>query len=826
MVNGELLALAKQAGSRNTTHTVESFKQALVDNLYHMRGQGAYTASPNDVYMALAYTIRDILSERFRRTIDRYVEQRPRFVYYLSAEYLPGQQITQNLLYTGMTEVARQALKELNWDLDRLIELETEPALGNGGLGRLAACFFDSMANLNIPSVSYGINYEFGIFQQSFMDGWQVESPDEWLYYGNPWVFTQTDNRVTVGFGGCTEHNVDENGRYTVRWVPATTLLGEPSHMFVPGQQNETVNMLRLWRGRASKEFDFQLFDVGDYARAAEQKIYSENISKVLYPNDNTPQGRELRLKQEYFFAACSLRDIIRRFLSFENQWQRFPEKLVIQLNDTHPVVVIPEMMRLLVDEYRLGWDEAWSITTRSFAYTCHTLMPEALEKWPVGLFESLLPRHLEIVYEINQRFLAEVAARFPGDDDRLRRISIIEEGPEKLVRMAHLASVGCFSINGVAELHTELLKKTVLHDFYEMWPEKFNNKTNGVSPRRFVQIANPRLTRLLNETIGESWQRSLEDLSLLEAYAGQADFRAAWQNVKRANKLALAAVIARKTGAAVDPTSMYDVMVKRLHEYKRQMLKALHIVALYNRILADPDLDIFPRTFIFGAKAAPGYREAKLIIKLINSIAETINKDPLVKDRLKVAFLPNLNVTLGEKIYPAAELSEQISLAGKEASGTGNMKFALNGALTIGTLDGANVEIRRLVGPENFYLFGLSAEEVAEIKAQGYQPNDWYRRSPELAAALDTISRGVFYRSDPGLFQPLIDALFVRDEYMIMADFPSYLAVQDQVDRDYRDRDDWTRRSILNTARSGHFSSDRTVQQYSEEIWKVKPVN
>lgn len=814
--------MARQIGNGRSDYSVEAFKQALVNNLYYARGQGAYTAGKYDIYLALAYTIRDYLVDRWRKTIDRYVETRPKFVYYLSAEYLPGKQITQNLLYTGTEEIAKQALSELGYDLDELINLEPEPALGNGGLGRLAACYFDSMATLNVPSIAYGIHYEFGIFKQDFKDGWQVESPDDWLYYGNPWEFPQPDNRVEVGFGGHTEHVVDKDGRLSIRWVPEETILGEPTHVLVPGYKTETVNMLRLWRAKASNEFDFQLFDVGDYSRAAEKKIYSENISKVLYPNDNTPQGRELRLRQEYFFVACSLRDIIRRFFTFDNDWHCFPDKVVIQLNDTHPVVVIPELMRLLLDEYQMGWDEAWEITRRTFAYTCHTLMPEALEKWPVKLFERLLPRHLEIIYEINQRFLDEVREQYPDDPDRVRRVSIIEEGPEKTIRMAFLASIACFSINGVAELHSNLLERLVLRDFYSLWPEKFSNKTNGVSPRRFIHLANPRLTELITRKIGDNWQTDLEGLRGLENFVSDPAFCQEWRQVKYQNKVDLAALILERTGIEVDPNSMFDVMVKRLHEYKRQLLKALHIVTLYNRLRDNPNLEIVPRTFIFGAKSAPGYRMAKLIIKLINSIGDVINADPMVHGRLKVAFLPNFNVTLGEKIYPAADLSEQISLAGLEASGTGNMKFALNGAVTIGTLDGANIEIREKVGAENFFLFGLTAPEVLAIKSKGYSPISEYHKNAELRAALELIASGYFSQGDPGLFRPLVDELLYKDTYLHLADYAGFIERQDEVDQAFRNPEVWTRMSILNAARCGFFSSDRAIRQYCEEIWKT----
>ncbi len=818
-------SLSAQAVSDRIFRTVAAFKQALADNLYYTRGQAAPTATLEDVYAALAYTVRDYLVDRWQRTVATYLQGRPKFVYYLSAEYLPGQQITQNLLYTGTTDLARQAVAELGFDLDQLLAMEPEPALGNGGLGRLAACYMDSLATLDIPSVAYGIHYEYGIFKQSIRDGWQVEGPDDWLYYGNAWEFPQPDALASVGFGGHTEYVNDAQGGFHVRWIPAETILGEPSHILVPGYETGSINLLRLWRGRASHEFNLQMFDVGDYTRAAEQKTYSENITKVLYPNDTTPQGRELRLKQEYFFACCSLQDITHRFLAFNAGWHEFPDKAVIQLNDTHPVVAIPELMRVLLDEQGLGWDEAWNITSHSFAYTCHTLMPEALEKWPVDLFERLLPRHLEIIYEINQRFLQDVRTRFPHDEERVRRMSLIEEEPERMVRMAYLATVGSFSINGVAELHSRLLRDNVLHDFYELWPEKFNNKTNGVTPRRFMRLANPRLSELISSRIGAGWLHDLQCLQELEPCAEQADFRQAWREVKHQNKAALTAVIRERTGIVVSPDTLFDIMVKRLHEYKRQLLKVLHIITLYNRLCARPELDIVPRTFVFGAKSAPGYQMAKSIIKLINSVGEVVNQDRQIADRLKVVFLPNFNVTLGEKVYPAADLSEQISLAGLEASGTDNMKFALNGALTIGTLDGANIEIRERVGAENFFLFGLTAEEVMALKVEGYSPQEYCQHNPELQQAIDQIAGGYFSRGDRELFRPLVDSLLQYDPYLVTVDYAAFSARQDEVDRAYRDVEGWTRKSILNAARCGFFSSDRAVRQYCEDIWKIKPL-
>jgi starch phosphorylase len=763
--------------------------------------------------------------DRWRRTSNTYYVSNPKFVYYLSAEYLLGRQLTQNLVYTETRDLACQALAEDGILLDDLVELDAEPGLGNGGLGRLAACFLDSLATLGVPSVGYGIRYEFGIFTQSFENGWQVEGPDQWLFYGNPWEFPQPDDALEVGFGGHTEVYVDESGHERVRWVPGAKVLGEPSHTLVPGYGTGTVNMLRLWRARATHAFDFQLFDVGDFARAVAQKVASENLTKVLYPNDNTPQGQELRLEQQYFFVTCSLRDIIRRFHIRNDDWDLFPEKVAIQLNDTHPVVGIPELMRLLVDEYDLSWDRAWDITRQTFAYTCHTLMPEALEKWPVDLFGRLLPRHLEIIYKINHYFLEQVRREFPDEPDRVARMSIIEEEPVRQIRMAHLGTVGSFSVNGVAELQSQLLVERTLHDFYEMWPEKFNNKTNGVTPRRFIRLANPGLAELISSKIGSDWLTDLEELQGLERYAGQVRFGKAWRRVKRANKEALAAYILEHVGVEVDPGSLFDVMVKRLHEYKRQLLKVLHIVTLYNRIKADPEVEIVPRTCIFGAKAAPGYHMAKLIIKLINSVAEVVNNDPDIGGRLKVVFLPNFNVSLAERIYPAADISEQISMAGKEASGTGNMKFALNGAITVGTLDGANVEIRERVGAENFFLFGLTAEQVFALKEQGYHPMDYYDRNPELRKAIDSFASGAFSGGDYDLFRPIVDSLLFRDEYLLLADYQSYVDCQEKAAQAYLDQERWTRMSILNAARCGFFSSDRTIEQYCEDIWDARPV-
>ena len=815
----------QQPSTERTGRTPEAFRQNMVNNLYYARGANVQSAGPYDIYMALSRTVRNHLVDRFRRTVDMRYAKNPRMVYYLSAEYLLGRQLPQNLLYSDTEEIAATALEGSNFPLPDLLAMDQEPGLGNGGLGRLAACFLDSLATLDIPAVGYGIRYEYGIFRQEFHDGAQVEQPDEWLLQDYPWEFAHSDDLIPVGFGGHTEQTKDDKGRLHVAWRPGEQVMGEPYHLLVPGYGTTTVNFLRLWRARSTREFDFRLFDIGDYTKAVEQKVHSETISKVLYPNDNTPQGRELRLRQQYFFVACSLRDILARFQRCGNPIEDFAEKVVIQLNDTHPVIAIPELMRLLLDEFNLEWYRAWEITRQTFAYTCHTLMPEALEKWPVHLFERLLPRHLEIIYEINSRFLSDVSARYPNDYERVGRMSLIEDGGERQIRMAHLAVVGSFSVNGVAELHSELLKERVFHDFYELWPERFNNKTNGVTPRRFLRLSNPRLSALLSQRLGEGWLRDLEQLARLEPLSQDAAFRAQWRAVKDANKAELAQTIANLTGTVVDPGSLFDVMVKRLHEYKRQMLKALHIITLYNRLRDDPTLDIVPRTFIFGAKAAPGYYMAKLIIQLINAVGATINADPIAADRLKVAFLPNFNVTLGERIYPAANLSEQISLAGKEASGTGNMKLALNGALTIGTYDGANIEILERVGAENFFLFGLRVEEVTALRAAGYRPRDCYEADEELRRAIDQIADGTFAGGDPTLFAPIVRSLLDRDEFMVLADYAAYVACQEEVDRAFRNVDRWTRASILNSARCGFFSSDRAMRQYAEDIWKVKPL-
>ncbi|GAA1604701.1 glycogen/starch/alpha-glucan phosphorylase [Actinoplanes couchii] len=804
--------LRQGIGLRKLGKTADEFQQDLLSNLYYRRGTTVESASARDAYETLSLTVRDRLAERRARTAAAHYASNPRWVYYLSAEYLLGAQLEQNLLYSGTGELAASAVKALGFSLEDVEDLDVEPGLGNGGLGRLAACLVDSLATRDIPAVGYGIRYDLGIFRQVITENGQTELPDDWAFHGNPWEFPAPDDRQTVGFYGHTEPVPGSTTRKV--WVPGEIVLGEPSHMLVPGYGTDTVNIVRLWSAKASEaSFDLSRFSAGQYAEAVQEAVRAENISKVLYPDDSTELGRELRLKQQYFLVSCSLRDIVRRFRLRNENWDEFAEKTVIQLNDTHPTIAIPELMRLLVDEYELEWDRAWEITRKTFAYTCHTLLPEALETWPVRLIEKLLPRHLEIIYLINMHFLRTVGARFPGDQERVRRMSIIQEEPERRVRMAHLAVVGTEAVNGVAELHSKLLRETVLDDFAELWPAKFQNVTNGISPRRFIRIANPRLSDLITEGLGgDGWVRDLEKLAGLESLADDASFRERWRSIKRANKVDL---------AAGDPDSLTDVMIKRFHEYKRQQLKLLHVVTLYQRIRANPAGDWVPRTVLFAGKAAPAYHAAKDLIRLIATVAATIAADPVVSPYLKVVFPSNYNVTLAEKIIPAADLSEQISLAGKEASGTGNMKLALNGAVTIGTLDGANIEIHARVGDDNFFLFGLDAYEAAQARINGYQPRAFYDHDEELRAAIDALGSGAF--GEVG--HRVASALLGWDEYLALADYRAYVDCQGRVEEAWRDHDRWTRMSILNTAHSGFFSSDRTVADYAARIWRVSPV-
>ena len=805
---------------------VSEHREGIQENLFRMLGRFPEIATKHDYYLAAAFTVRDQILRRWVTTASTYFEHASRTVCYLSAEFLIGPQLGKNLLNLGYFEQARQAAHELRQDFDVLLEQEDEPGLGNGGLGRLAACYMDSLATLEIPSIGYGIRYEFGIFNQEIHDGWQVEKSDRWLRLGYPWEITRPEITFEVKLGGRTESYVDETGRYSVRWTPERVVLGTPCDTLVQGYGVGTVNMLRLWKAEAHESFDFQAFNVGDYYRAVDEKIVSENITKVLYPNDEPAAGKQLRLEQQYFFVSCSLQDMIRVYKQREDDLENFDKKYAIQLNDTHPAIAVAELMRLLIDEHGMDWDVAWRVTTNTFGYTNHTLLPEALEKWPWPLFERVLPRHLQIICEINRRFLAQVEAKYPGDLGKLSRLSLFGEGEEKQVRMAHLACVGSGAINGVAALHTELLKQTVLKDFYELWPEKFSNKTNGVSPRRFLFLANPGLTRLICDAIGDRWMKDADELRGLEKFADDPHFRDRWRAVKLANKERLAGVLEKKSGMRVEPRAMFDIHVKRIHEYKRQHLNVLRLVSLYRRLKRDPHGEATPRIAIFGGKAAPGYFMAKLIIKLINSVGETINADPDIHGRLKVLFFPNFSVKSAEAIYPAADLSEQISLAGTEASGTGNMKFSFNGALTIGTIDGANIEIREEVGAENFFEFGLTAAKVARRKASGYMPREIYEQNGELRETIDMIASGAFSRGDKRLFEPFVKSLLERDDFLVLADFASYLECQDRVARAYRDAEGWTRKSILNVARMGKFSSDRAIREYCRDIWHVEPVH
>ncbi|NJL37246.1 MAG: glycogen/starch/alpha-glucan phosphorylase [Leptolyngbyaceae cyanobacterium SM1_4_3] len=804
---------------------VETLRRALADNLVYIQGKFPSYATQNDLYMALAYTVRDRLLQRWLNTTTTHHKPDVKVVGYLSAEFLMGPHLGNNLINLDIYEPVRRAVEESGLDLQDLLSREEEPGLGNGGLGRLAACYMDSLSNLEIPAIGYGIRYEFGIFDQEIRDGWQVEITDKWLRYGNPWEIARPEETVEVKFGGHTQPYHDDNGRFRVRWVPNQIVNGVPYDTPITGYKNNTVNTLRLWKAEAPESFDFQAFNKGDYYGAVDEKMSSENITKVLYPNDEQIQGKQLRLIQQFFFVSCSLQDIIRIHLQSGKTLETLHEKFALQLNDTHPAIAVAELMRLLVDEHLVDWDRAWYITQNTLSYTNHTLLPEALERWSLSLFSSLLPRHLQIIYEINSRFLDEVRMKYPGDVARVARMSLIDEMGEKYIRMAHLASVGSHAINGVAALHSELLKETILRDFYEFSPEKFSNKTNGVTPRRWIALSNPRLTKLISSKIGDNWIKHLEDLRQLESFADDAGFRQAWRQIKQEIKQDLATYIHQRTGVTIHPESLFDVQVKRIHEYKRQHLNVLHIITLYTRIKHNPDLETTPRTFLFGGKAAPGYFMAKLIIKLINSVADVVNHDPDVRDRLKVIFLPDYNVTFSQRVYPAAELSEQISTAGKEASGTGNMKFSMNGALTIGTLDGANVEIREEVGAENFFLFGLTTDEVNDLKSKGYNPWDYYNSNPQLREVIDLIATGHFSHGDVNLFKPLLDSLLHHDPYLLFADYQSYIDCQDKVSEAYRDQDNWTRMSVLNTARMGKFSSDRAIREYAQEIWHTQPV-
>ncbi len=808
-----------------TGSSVADLKQAILDNLYYAQARVPLIATKYDWYMATAYAVRDRMMHDWIVSFERIRKEHLKMVAYLSAEFLIGPQLGINLVDLGdIRQHAKAALAELGISLEEIEAVEPEPGLGNGGLGRLAACYMESMTTEEVPAIGYGIRYEFGLFKQEIRNGWQVEKTDKWLQLGTPWEIARPERNYLVGFGGHTEQYHDEHGNFRVRWVPANMVKGVAHDIPIGGYDTVVTNFLRLWVSHAVESFDLQAFNKGDYYDAVQEKMASETISKVLYPNDEPEAGKRLRLAQQYFFTCCSLQDLIRIHGLRNLPLEQFHEGFAVQLNDTHPSIGVAELMRLLVDEHQMEWDQAWDITRKTMAYTNHTLLPEALEKWPMPLFAAVLPRHLEIIYEINRRFLDEIGPKVHGDNERIARLSLIDEHGDKYVRMANLATVGSHAVNGVAELHSELLKETTLHDFYELYPERFFNVTNGVSPRMWLAVANPELSDLITSKIGGGWLTDETELRKLEPLVDDEDFREKWREVKHARKVILASLVQQRTGQVINPASMFDVQVKRLHEYKRQLLNILHVITLYNRIKKDPNLTITPRTVIFGAKAAPGYIMAKLIIKLINSVAATIDADPAVREQLRVVFFPDFNCKNGLIIYPAADLSEQISTAGKEASGTGNMKLSMNGALTIGTLDGANVEIRQEVGAENFFLFGLTAEQVQELKGKGYNPLHYYESNPYLRETLDQIAAGTFSNGNGELFRPIIDSLLHHDDYMLLADYQAYVDSQEKVSEAFRDQEHWTRMSILNSARMGKFSSDRSIREYCEKIWGIKP--
>jgi len=819
--------IAERSLHTRIARSVEAIRRSFVDNLFYVTGRTLENAAPLDHYTALAFTIRDRMLARLVSSDEFYKHQGAKTVAYLSLEYMLGPQLGNNILNLKLGDNVRQAMAELGLELETILEAEQEPGLGNGGLGRLAACFMDSLATLELPSIGYGIRYEYGVFEQSIKDGWQVEVADAWLRDGNPWELPR-QRRYPVKFGGHLERYHDDERRLRIRWLPESIIYGVAYDTPILGYDVLKVNLLRLWKSEARKSFDLQAFNLGDYYGAVNDMVTAQNISKVLYPNDEPEAGRALRLRQQYFFVSCSLQDMIRLTLRDKGSLDYFPDRFVVQLNDTHPAIAIAEFLRLLIDAHQMEWDQAWDLTQRSFAYTNHTLLPEALETWPLDLIQRTLPRHLEILYEINRRFLDDVRIRFIDDPARLSRMSLIDEGPGdgvRRLRMANLACVGSMAINGVSEMHSELLKHTVLRDFHDLWPEKFQNKTNGVTPRRFIALANPPLAALIEEAIDGDWLRQLEKLQQLEPQADNSAFRLRWREIKHLAKQRLAEDIRRTCGISLDADTLFDVQVKRIHEYKRQHLNVLHIISLYHRLKHNPALDITPRTFIFGGKAAPGYRMAKLIIKLINAMADVINRDTQVNKTLKVVFVPDFNVKTSHAIYPAADLSEQISTAGKEASGTGNMKFTMNGALTIGTLDGANVEIREAVGEKNFFLFGKTVPQIDELRAAGYHPRDIYHQNEHLRFVIDLINSGLFSHGDKHLFRPLTDNLLDSDPFLVCADFQDYIDCQARVGLSYQDQEQWSRMSILNVARCSRFSSDRAIREYNADIWHLTPL-
>jgi glycogen phosphorylase len=800
----------------------------FLEHLEYTLGKDKYSATKYDGFNALAYAVRDKLVERWLDTQQAYYNLDNKRVYYISMEFLMGRTLGNSLINLGLWEDFKEAISSLGYDFDDILAEEQDAGLGNGGLGRLAACFLDSMATMSIPAYGYGIRYEYGIFRQSIVDGAQIEIPDNWLRYRNPWELDRQEHLHTVRFYGRVITTIDkQNGKLVREWVDTEDVMAMAYDTPIPGYETHTVNTLRLWSAKSSRDFDLKFFNEGNYIRAVEKKMQSETISKVLYPADNVIEGKELRFKQEYFLASATVHDVLYRFKKKHQDMRLLPEKVAIQLNDTHPTLAIPELMRVLIDLEGVDWDEAWEITKKTFAYTNHTILPEALELWPVWFFEQILPRHLQLIYDINERFIKEVKARFPDDPQRIARMSLVEEHWERKIRMAHLAIVGSHSVNGVAALHSEILKNELFRDFYEMYPEKFNNKTNGITQRRWLKMSNPLLSGLIDEYIGDAWTTDLYELQKLRQHGDDPQLLARWQQVKRRNKEDLCRYIFRHNNIEVDPDSLFDVQVKRIHEYKRQLLNVLHIITLYNRIKDNPAAQVVPRTFIFGGKAAPAYVAAKLIIRLINQVASVVNRDPDVAGRIKVVFLANYTVSLAERIFPASDLSEQISTAGTEASGTGNMKFALNGALTIGTLDGANIEIMEEVGRENIFIFGLTASEVGELKVRGYNPREFYNANWELKRVLDQIASGFFSPGNPELFRPLTDSLLnLGDHYMLLADYASYVTCQQEVGALFMQRDEWARKAILNTAGMGKFSSDRTIEEYAREIWGIEPID
>lgn len=806
---------------------VSELKEAVKAHVQRTLGRDIKNANVNDWWQATSFAVRDRIMDRYIETLDTHRSKKAKRIYYLSLEYLMGQLLNNSLYSSNLHDAMKVALEELGVDLEDLVDNERDMGLGNGGLGRLAACFLDSMATLDLPAVGYGIHYQFGLFKQEFVNGYQIEHPDEWMVNGCPWEIHRPDFEQEVKLYGYVRKDFDDKGNYTPVWCDYKTIKGVPFDIPVPGYNTKTVNFLRLWDSRASDDFDFQIFNEGGYVEAVREKAEGESISKVLYPNDKTESGKELRLVQQYFFVTCSLKDIIRRYFNENEGWDEFPEKVSIQLNDTHPAVAVVELMRIMMDDYNLEWEYSWNIVRKTMAYTNHTLLPEALEKWSVALFERVLPRHLEIIYELNRIFLeTEVEAKWPGDWEKKAELSLIEEGDQKMIRMAYLSVIGSHAVNGVAALHTQLLKKHLFNSFNQLYPNKFQNKTNGITPRRWLLACNPELSDLISDHVKTDWGRDLDSLRELDKLADNKAFQKAFMAIKRNNKVKLAEFVKERMGLEISPDAMFDSQIKRLHEYKRQHLNLLHILTLYRRLLQNPDLDISPRVFIFGAKAAPGYDLAKSIIRAINKVGEKINNDERIQGKLKVVFIPNYNVSVAEKIIPATDLSEQISTAGKEASGTGNMKFALNGAVTIGTLDGANVEIDEEVGRENIFIFGHTVEQVEALKSGDYNPYEYLEKNEELKAIIGWLSSDYFTPGEHGAFQDVVNSILDwGDPFMVMADYEMYIEAQDKVGEAYKDKDNWAKMAIYNTARVGKFSSDRTIAEYAKEIWDLTSV-